>query len=123
MAKLVILITARLEQVHAIGEAWKEAGAPGVTFLEGFGLGRLHEISKSTEILSGMLSLFDTLRDSEQTSMVILSLIEKDQQIGAMQKATEAILGDLYTPGSGVFFVIPVEHAVGLSDLNSDPEP
>ena len=120
MAKLVILITSRLEEVHAVGEAWKKAGAPGVTFIEGYGLRRLQEIRNSTEILPGVVSLLEILRDGEQTSMVILSLIEDDTLVPKLQHTTEGVLGDLHTPGSGIFFAIPVELAAGLRDYDKE---
>ena len=120
MAKLVILITSRLEEVHAVGEAWKSAGAPGVTFLEGYGIRRLQAVKNSGEILPGVISLMDILRDSEQTSMVVLSLIEDATLIPKLQQTTEAVLGDLHTPGSGIFFVVPVDQVVGLRDYDSE---
>ena len=89
MAKLVVLITSRIGETHSIGEAWKKAGAPGVTFVEGYGLRRLQEASKSVEILPGMLSLMEILRDNEETSMVILTLFEDDTLVDKLQQACE----------------------------------
>ena len=120
MAKLVILITSNVSEVHNIGDAWKKAGAPGVTFIEGFGIRRLQEASGKAEILPGMLSLLEILRDNEETSMVVLSLIEDETLVEKLQSATESILGSLYAPHSGVFFVINVERAVGLRDYERE---
>jgi nitrogen regulatory protein PII len=120
MAKLVMLITSRIGEIHTVGEGWKKAGAPGVTFIEGYGLRRLQEASKSGEILPGMLSLLEIMRDNEETSMVALTLIEDETIIDKLQAAAEAVLGSLYDPGSGIFFVINVERAVGLRDYASE---
>ncbi len=119
MAKLVILITSRISEVHSVGEAWKQAGAAGVTFVEGYGLRRLEEASKSAEILPGMLSLLEIMRDNEETSMVILTVTEDDTLVDKLQKATEDVLGSLYAPGSGVFFAITLDRIVGLRDYSS----
>lgn len=120
MAKLVILITSRVSEVHTIGEAWKKAGAPGVSFLEGYGLRRLQEARNSAEILPGVLSLLEILRDNEETSMVVLSVIDDESIVDKLQAATESILGSLYSPGSGIFFVVPIDRLVGLRDYDSE---
>lgn len=116
MAKLVLLITSRIEEGHRIGEAWQKAGAPGVTFIESFGLRRLQEHSRSMEVLPGMMSMMEILRQSDLTSLVILSVIEDEAAIDRIIAITEAILGDLQLPDNGVCFVIDVARAVGIFD-------
>jgi nitrogen regulatory protein PII len=114
MAKLVILITGRDDEAHNIGEAWRQAGAPGVTVIEGYGLQQLKE--QSTEILPGMMSMFDILRRNDPTSIIMLALIENDGIIDRIEEATQHILGDLRDPNNGIFFVLNVERAVGIRD-------
>jgi hypothetical protein len=41
MAKLVILITGKVEKGLVVAEAWEAAGAPGVTLIESYGRHRL----------------------------------------------------------------------------------
>ncbi|NWG15434.1 MAG: hypothetical protein HXY41_02250 [Chloroflexi bacterium] len=113
MSKLVILITSRTEDVHAVGEAWQKAGAPGVTIIESYGLRRLQEKSKALEILPGMMSLQEIMRESDITSVFVLSVVH-DEQVDALLAATEAVLGDLDQPDTGVAFVLDVERAIGI---------
>ena len=114
MAKLVILITAQVEQVHQIGEEWHKAGAPGTTVIEGFGLQSLKDLTASAEVLPGALSLLEIMRENEPTSMVLLTLVDDHSLVDALQAATEAILGDLRTPNNGIFFAIDIERAIGI---------
>lgn len=114
MATLVVLITSRVEEAHTIGEAWQAAGAPGVTFIEGYGLRRLQEASKSAEILPGVLSLFEILRDNEETSIVILALLENEAIVDALVAATEGVIGSLQSPNNGILFSLNVDRAVGI---------
>lgn len=114
MPKLVILVTARIEEAHNLGEAWQKAGAPGVTLLEGYGIQRLKETSKHMEVLPGAISMLQLLRENEQTSIIILSLLDDEALVEPIIRATEAILGDLNEPNNGVAFVIDVERAFGL---------
>jgi hypothetical protein len=114
MAKLVILITAQIEQVHSIGEAWHQAGAPGITVIEGFGLQVLKDLTTSAEVLPGALSLLEIMRENEPSSMVLLTLLEDGALVDSLQRETEAILGDLRAPNNGIFFTIDIERAVGI---------
>jgi hypothetical protein len=120
MAKLVILITARDDEVHNIGEAWRRVGAPGVTVIEGHGLRRLQESARSSEILPGMLSFFEILRQNQPTAIILLALVEHIETVDHIQRETQTILGDLRDPNNGIFFVIDVERAVGVRDHSQD---
>lgn len=114
--KLVILITSRLDDCHAVGEAWQQAGAPGVTLIESYGMRRMQEKSKSLEVLPGMLSLLEILRENDEIkSMTMLSVVEAPQ-VDALIAATERILGDLNAPNAGILVVIDVERSVGVRD-------
>jgi nitrogen regulatory protein PII len=114
--KLVILITSRLDDCHAVGEAWQQAGAPGVTLIESYGLRRMQEMSDSLEVLPGMLSLFEILRENDEIKSVTMLSVVEAPQVDALVQATERILGDLNHPNTGVLFVIDVERAVGVRD-------
>ena len=121
MAKLVLLITSRVEEGHQIGESWQQAGAPGVTFIESFGLRRLQEKSRGMEVLPGMMSMVEILRQSERTSLIILSVLEDETLVDQLIAATEGILGDLRQPENGVFFVIDLARTAGVYDHHRQP--
>ncbi len=123
MAKLALLITSRTEEGHRIGEAWQQAGAPGVTFIEGFGLRRLQEKSHGMEVLPGMMSMIEILRQSERTSLVVLSVVEDESLVDRFIAITEGILGDLRQPDSGIFFALDLARVVGLYDSRHQPRP
>jgi hypothetical protein len=116
MSKLVILITARVEDGHRVGEAWRDAGAPGVTFVESYGLRRLQQASGSQEVLPGMMSMLEILRQQEETSLIVLSLVEDAGVADQLLTITETILGDMTLPDAGVAFVIDVARAIGVRD-------
>jgi nitrogen regulatory protein PII len=116
MSKLVILITSRIEEGHQIGEAWQTAGAPGVTYIESYGLRRLQEVSKSAELLPGMMSMFEILRQQEETSLIVLSVVDNDDTVNKLVSVTQEVLGDLLSPNTGVLFVLDVARAIGVRD-------
>jgi hypothetical protein len=115
MAKLVVLITAQAEAAYDIALAWKEAGAPGATFLDGRGLQSLRQASASMEILTGMTSMLDILRQTQIDVVVVLSLVEDVALPARMIDVAQSILGDMQAPDKGVLFVLDVERALGVS--------
>ena len=50
MAKLVVLITTRVEKTLALAEAWQKAGAPGVTLVPSHGFRTLQERTRKLEL-------------------------------------------------------------------------
>jgi nitrogen regulatory protein PII len=120
MSKLVLLITTRTEVGHEIGEAWQQAGAAGVTFVEGYGLHRLQQASQSMEVLPGMMSLFEILRQQEQHNIIMLSVVDNDSLVDRIVEATEDVVGSLMEPNNGIIFVLDVERTVGVRNNSHD---
>ena len=113
MPKLVILITPRLEEGHSIGDAWQQAGAPGVTFVESYGLRRLQETSDRPEVLPGMMSMLEILRSGEDNNVMLFSVVPDERVIDEIIKVTEAIIGNIALPDNGILFTLDVDRALG----------
>ena len=116
MSKLVILITAQVEAGHRVGEAWRDAGAPGVTFIESYGIRKLQEASGSMEVLPGLVSMLEILRQQEETSLIVLTLVDDDKIVDALFTAAESILDSLLLPENGIAFVLDVARTLGVRD-------
>ena len=110
--KLVILITAQAEQTLEIATAWQQAGATGVTILEGYGLRRLQEIAIRDD-LPLVPSLSALMRGKEVETHLLLSVVH-DELSEALHQETTRILGDLTLPGNGVILTIEIASLVGL---------
>lgn len=114
MYKLVVMITPLLEKAHEIAEAWQEAGAPGVTVVESYGLWQLQSARQDTEVLPGMMSMIEILRNREQTSVTLLSLVLNESTVNRLIDVAQQIAGDLNQADNGILFVINVDQAIGL---------
>src|SRR5664279_831295 len=117
--KLVILITAQVEEGLDIAQAWQDAGAPGVTIVRSHGLHTLQKELQSGSVElprmvvsmgAAMAAILDTL---EERSEMILSLVE-DELVDPLIAAASQVLGDLSEPNHGVLFAVPVERAIGV---------
>ncbi len=119
MMKLVILITAQVEEGLDIAQAWHEAGAPGVTIIRSHGLHTLQRELKSGEVelprmmVSMGAAMAAILDNMEERGEVILSLVEEDL-VDALIAAANRVLGKLDEPDNGILFVLPVDRAVGV---------
>ena len=119
MAKLVILTTSKMDEAHTVGEAWQQAGVPGVTYIEGYGLRRMQETVKDAEVMPGMLSMIDILRNNEETSLILMSAVNDDALVDRMLASAQEILGEMTEPNAGIFLVVDLERAIGIRHHDS----
>jgi len=111
--KLVILITAQTEQTLQVATAWQQAGASGVTILEGHGLYRLQQKFEIRGDLPLIPSLASLLRGREVDTHFLVSVVD-DNLASKLSTETVAILGDLTLPGNGLILSIDIAEILGL---------
>ncbi len=95
----LILSSVKADITDSIVDAAKEAGAIGATIIPGRGTG-----IKEAKTFFG-LSL-------EAQTDVIMFLVEEHLVTQIMNSIQQA--GEFHKPGTGIAFVLPVEHVVGL---------
>jgi hypothetical protein len=114
MPKMVVLITPLVDRSHEIGDQWKQAGAPGVTFIESYGLYRLQEASRGAEVLPGFMSMIEILRSRDENGVIIFSVVPDDALVDRLIAAAEVVLGPISNPTNGILFVLDVERTLGI---------
>ena len=112
MAKLVILITTRVEKTLALAEAWQKAGAPGVTLVPSHGFRTLRERTRKLE-LPHFVNLSTILKQVDDTTQMLLSVVD-DHLVDTLTQATRSVLRDPLTPQTGIGFVIDVDCVFGM---------
>lgn len=111
--KLVILITAQTDQSLQVATAWQQAGATGVTILEGHGLHRLQQKFEIRSDLPLIPSLASLLRGKEVDTHFLVSIVD-DALATQLKAETVAILGDLTLPGNGIIISLDIADMLGL---------
>jgi hypothetical protein len=111
--KLVILITAQTDQTLEIATAWQQAGATGVTILEGYGLRRLQETMGIRDDLPLVPSLSALMRGKEVETHLLISVVH-DELSDILHQETTKILGDLTLPGNGIILTLDLASLIGL---------
>lgn len=95
----LILASVKTDITDTIVDAAKDAGATGATIIPARGTG-IHEAKT-----------FFGLTLEAQTDIVML-LVEEHRIMHILEAIQEA--GEFHKPGTGIAFVMPVEHVVGL---------
>ncbi len=111
MPQLLMAVIDDVNKIWDVLDAWERLGVSGVTIHDSTGQHR-------TQGLRDDLPLFPSVRDllekSETSHRTLWSVLEDDVDVEAIAKATEAIVGPLANPRTGILFTIPVTKVWGL---------
>jgi nitrogen regulatory protein PII len=119
VSQLLVFVLNNLEQCPDILDAWEEAGAPGITILESTGVGRIRSVVRDD--LPLMPSLRDLLASQEMHHRTLFTVVEDEQVLERVIKATERVIGDFTRHHTGLLFVVPATRVLGL-DKREDEE-
>lgn len=115
--KLVVFILNKEELLDDVLSAYVEAGIPGATVLDSEGMGRY---------LTYQVPLFadfkNFMKGNKPYNKTILSVVSDETLIPELKHLLDDITGGLTSPGTGIFFTLPVDYAVGLVEQQGIPE-
>ena len=94
MYYMIMLIISNLESSFTVLDTWEENGVPGVTILEGTGLGGVRQLH-DWEGLSFMPSLLDFVRGREQQNRIFMTVVEGEAMVDHVIHITQTVIGDL----------------------------
>jgi hypothetical protein len=98
-------------RLNEVLEAWRTAGIRGTTNLERTGLNRVLPRHTAQPMFAGFSQMFGGGRVGHQTLFAIIDSLELAE---AAVSATEAVIGKLTDPNTGIMFVTPVLQVWGL---------
>lgn len=113
MAFLILYILDNVGQMPDVLEAWKQAGAPGITILESTGMERLRH-AHLREDLPLMPSLSDLLVDESVYHRTLITVTEDEAVVDRVVEATRHIVGDFSQHHTGILCVLPLLRVYGL---------
>lgn len=118
MYYMMMLIVSDLEDSLTVLDVWEENGVPGVTIMEGTGLGGVRQVMQWEEI-PVIPSLMDFMRGREQQNRIFMTVVEGEAMVDHVINITQGAVGDLNDDNNGILFVLPVSRVVGLSKVKS----
>jgi hypothetical protein len=104
--------------------AWQKAGIRGITVLESTGLHRILRRTEAHPMMAGFSQLLSPTRVGHNT---LLAVIDEMSVAEAAVASTEAVLGSLDKPDTGLIWAVPVAKTWGvpqpgaLNQLDDDP--
>jgi nitrogen regulatory protein PII len=113
MYSMVMFVLDDINYCHDVLNAWEEIGVVGVTMFDSSGLGRIRNAVRDDIPL--MPSLSDIFKKSETNHRTLFTVVEGEEQIDAVVKATESVVGSLDEPNTGFLFTVPVGRVYGRS--------
>lgn len=114
---LLLMVVDDATQLDKVLGAWVEAGVEGVTILESTGISRVLYRSKAQPVYGGFSQVFGSGRVGHNT---LFAVIESMEVAEAAVAATEAVVGSMDNPDTGVIFVVPVARSWGFPKRQSD---
>jgi hypothetical protein len=114
MANLIALVLMNESLCDEIVEAWEQAGVPGLTIVESYGMRHVHRGQAARDDLPFIPSLRSLMEDDEVSERLIFSVLPDSFDVDALIEHTVAITGNLDAPDSGFLFVLPVTRVRGL---------
>jgi nitrogen regulatory protein PII len=113
MYQMVLLIVSHSEQCPDVLDAWEATGVGGITILDSTGLGKVRQAAIRDDVPL-MPSLARLFQQNEVRHRTIFAVVDSDEMVDRLIKATENQLGNLNNPDNGVMFVLPVSRVVGF---------
>ena len=110
---LLIMVLDDVAHRDQVLTAWIEAGVKGVTVLESTGIQRVLERTEAQPMFMGFGQLFGAGRVGHNTLFAVIDSLDIAE---AAVNATEAIVGDLSGPHTGIVFAVPVIKQWGIPE-------
>ena len=111
---MILFILHDPEHLNSILSAWDEVGVKGITVLPSTGLARLKKDSILREDMPLIPSLEDMFNHVENLNRTLITIIQDETILERVISATQAIIGDLNEPNTGILSVIPLYRVYGL---------
>lgn len=110
---MLIMVLDDVSRLDEVLQAWIGAGVKGVTILESTGVNRVLERTGARPMFAGFSQIFGAGRVGHNTLFAVVESLDLAQ---AAVNVTEAILGDLTRPHTGIVFALPVAQSWGMPE-------
>lgn len=116
MILLVLDDPGKLEEVLA---AWEQSGVPGATIIESTGIQRRRA---STSRIPTRFTFGHPSGRLEESRYTLLTVVEDEEAVRRCLAATEAVVGDLSKPHTGILAAWPLSLVKGVGPRRQDEE-
>jgi nitrogen regulatory protein PII len=108
--KLFVFVLNKEELLADVMAAFLEAGVTDATILDSVGMGRF--LTHEVPLFAGFR---DVMQGVEPHNKTIISVVKDESVLPHLEKILDRVCGGLSTPGTGIFFTVPVDYCVGTA--------
>lgn len=114
---VLFLVLNKTEYLDDILDAFVDIGITGATIIDSQGMGSaMTDVNSTEEPFFGVLK--NMLEDSRPYNKTIFTVIKDDELLKKAVNKVKEIVGDIYEPGVGIMFTVPVGNTYGFSSKN-----
>jgi hypothetical protein len=110
---MLIMVLDDVAHLDGVLQAWVAAGVKGVTVLESTGINRLLRRTEAQSMFMGFGQIFGGARVGHNTLFAVIDAMEIAEEA---VRRTEAVIGDLAKPHTGIIFALPVAATWGIPE-------
>ncbi|MCG6957880.1 MAG: P-II family nitrogen regulator [Gemmatimonadetes bacterium] len=116
--RLLVAVINDPEKLDEVLSGFVELGVTGATIINSEGMGRV--LSHDIPIFAGLQTLISRSRPQNR---MLFSVLPEDH-VEPVLELLQDVCGNLESPATGIAFVLPVEHVVGLApELGGEESP
>lgn len=112
---LLIMVLDDSNRLNEVLEAWRTAGIQGITIFESTGVNRVLPRHSAQPMFAGFGQMFGGGRVGHHTLFAIIDSLDLAE---AAVESTEAVIGKLTDPHTGIVCITPVLKVWGLPEEN-----
>jgi len=111
---MILFVLNNPDRLEEVLTAWEQAGVSGVTVLPSTGLGRIRQKEGLRDDVPLIPALEDFYHHESDINHTLFTLVDSEELVQKVLRATEQVVGDLNQPGNGIMAVLPTVSIYGL---------
>jgi nitrogen regulatory protein PII len=113
---LLVSILKQTQPMSDIMASFAKIGITGSTVLKGSGMGRVLMQTRVSLISSDHIN--KVITDLESANNIVLTVIKDKDTLDKAIEIVKSFCGDLYEPGKGILFALPLEVVEGFQEAD-----
>lgn len=111
---VLFIVLNKTEYLDEILDAFVDIGISGATIIDSQGMGSaMTDVANNDEPFYGVLK--SMLNDSKPFNKTIFTVVKDEELLEKAVNTVKDIIGDIYKPGVGIMFTIPLGKTYGMS--------
>jgi hypothetical protein len=113
---MLVMVLDDSAHLNDVLSAWEQAGVHGVTILESTGVYRVLRRHHTNPAFAGFATVFGGGRTGNNTLFAVIESLDIAENAVTQ---TQAVIGSLHEPDTGIVFVLPIAQTWGINQYDA----